>query len=424
MKITKVDGLVVKMPYHDRFGGQSRPPEALAGGEYFFESEWKVVHPTIFQAVLVYIETDEGSYGWGECQAPIAPEATCEIISQLLKPMILGSDPRAVNALWDRMYSSMAGRGHITGFMLDAMAGIDIALWDIKGKAAGEPVYRLLGGACRQQLPLYVSGLRSSNAEACAEMACECFDQGYAAIKLYLGRGVANDVAQVQAIRKYVGDQERILTDAQWAYRLPEALKLGRTLEDLGVEWFETPMRVENVRKLAKLANALQIAVADGETLRTRRQFREYLEQEAIDIAQPDIARCGITEGKRIADMADAYDLPVAFHLGLSMGVAIAATWHVAAAIPNFYIQEHHPPLFEQSNRLLRQPLKVDAGQAVIPDRPGLGIDLDREMLEHFTEVSEESTNNLALKPHRVRALSGTGDSFSGDGAAGTLAGS
>ena len=137
MKITKVETVLVRIPMLDRFGGQKSGPEALAGGLYHFEKEWNEVHPLVSQCVLVCVETDAGLHGWGECQAPIAPEATREIIDQLLGPMILGADPHAVNSIWERMYRSMAGRGQITGFMLDAMAGIDIALWDIKAKLAG-----------------------------------------------------------------------------------------------------------------------------------------------------------------------------------------------------------------------------------------------------------------------------------------------
>lgn len=388
MKITQVETLVVKISSLDRFGGQANPPALLPGDTYHFEEEWNEVHPVVSQCVLVYIETDEGVHGWGECQAPIAPEATRAIIDQLLGPIVIGGDPHAVNELWNRMYRSMAGRGQITGFMLDAMAGIDIALWDIKGKAAGLPVFRLLGGPCRLKLPLYVSGLRGATPQARVAMAREYYDQGYAAIKVYIGRGVDADVAYLRELREGIGPDKRLLVDAQWSYSLAEAERLGRRLEELGVEWFETPVLPENLRGQARLAAVLQIAVTAGESMRTRFEFRDWFEQGAIDIAQPDMARCGITEGRRIAEMAEAYHIPVALHLGMSLGVANAATWHVAAALPNFYIQENHPPLVELSNEFLRQALKVEKGHAVVPDRPGLGVEVDREALGKVAEVS------------------------------------
>ena len=388
MKITQVETFIVRLPHLDRFGGQGAGPAAFGPGLYHFEPEWNEVHPTVSQCVLVCVHTNDGVHGWGECQAPIAPEATRAIIDQLLGPMILGADPQAVNAIWQRMYRSMAGRGQLTGFMLDAMAGIDIALWDIKGKAAGVSVCQLLGGPCRERLPLYVSGLRGATAEARAKLALDYYAQGYAAMKLYVGRGVAADLAAVRALRAAIGADRRLLVDAQWRYTEVEAEKLGHGLDTLGVEWLETPVAPENVGGQARLAAAVQLAVTAGEGMRTRFEFRPWLEQGALDIAQPDIARCGITEGRRIADSAETYQVPVALHLGLSLAVANAATWHVAAALPHFYIQEIHPPLVELSNRLLVEPLRIEQGQAVVPARPGLGIDVDRAALAKLTSAA------------------------------------
>src|SRR5262245_46116778 len=171
MKITRVETLLPRIAHLDRFGGQGAGPAAFGGGLYHFEPEWNEVHPTVSQCVLVRIETDDGVHGWGECQAPIVPEATRAIIDQLLGPMILGADPHAVNTIWERMYRSMAGRGQTTGFMLDAMAGIDIALWDIKGKVAGLPVYRLLGTVPHAAAAVFIRSARRhprSASQACS----------------------------------------------------------------------------------------------------------------------------------------------------------------------------------------------------------------------------------------------------------------
>jgi L-alanine-DL-glutamate epimerase-like enolase superfamily enzyme len=198
---------------------------------------------------------------------------------------------------------------------------------------------------------------------------------------------VIADLAYVRALREAVGPDKRLLVVAQWRYTPAEAERVGRGLEELGVEWFETPVLPENVKGQARLAAALQIPVTAGESMRTRFEFREWFEQGALDIAQPDIARCGITEGKRIAEMAEAYQVPIALHLGMSLGVANAATWHVAAAIPNFYIQEIHPPLVELSNQFFRQPLEIIQGEAVLPDRPGLGVEINRDALAKVAQI-------------------------------------
>lgn len=381
MKITRVETFVVKIPHHDRFGGQVAPPKTFPGSGYYFEEEWNEAYADQIQSLLIRVETDDGLHGWGESQAPIVPEAARDLIDRLLGPMLVGSDPRQTNVLWERMYKSMHVRGQITGFMLDAISGLDAALWDLKGKAAGEPVSGLLGGPFCDRLPAYISGLRAPTVEARAELAQKYFEEGYPAVKLYLGRGVEEDIASARSVRERVGDGKRLLSDLFWMYTLPEAERLGRALQDLGIEWIEAPMPPEDVPGHARLAGALEVAVAVGEPLRTRYQFREWIERRALDIAQPDVARCGITEGKRIADLAGAYHLPVAFHVGVCLGVAMAATWHLAAATPNFYIQEHEPPMFDLSNRLFKEPLRVEGGHAVVPEGPGLGVDVDMEAL-------------------------------------------
>lgn len=385
MKIDRIRTFVVKMPYHDRFGGQTKVPSVFPGSDYYFEGDWREVYANRTQTLLIRIDTDDGLYGWGESQAPIVPEAAQSVIEQLLGPMLLGQDPRQVDVLWDRMYRSMNVRGHATGFMVDAISGLDIALWDIKAKAAAEPLARLLGGPFRDHLPAYVSGIRAPTDEARADLAARHFADGYAGVKLYLGHGVQSDVAQARAVRERVGPRARLMSDLFWVYSVDTAIRLGRELQALGVEWMEAPLQPEDIRGHAALARALDINVAIGEPLRTRYQFAEWLEQEALDIAQPDLARCGVTEGRKIAALAATFHRPVAFHLGVCLGVGMAATWHVAASVPEFYIQEHQPPMLELSNRFLTTPLRMDRDGLVVPMVPGHGADVDLDALAACT---------------------------------------
>ena len=385
MKIDRIRAFVVKMPYHDRFGGQTNGPLMFPGSDYYFEDDWREVYAGRTQTVLVRVDTDEGLYGWGESQAPIVPEAAYSIIEHLLGPMLLGEDPRQAERLRDKMYRSMNVRGHFTGFMVDAISGLDIALWDIKAKAAGEPLVRLLGGPLRDRLPAYVSGIRAPSADARAELAVELFAEGYSAMKLYLGHGVEADVAQAKAVRNRVGPRARLLADVFWVYSLESALRLGRELQDLGVEWIESPLPPEDIAGHAELARELDMNVAVGEALRTRHQFAEWLARDALDIAQPDLARCGISEGRRIVDLAAAHHRPVALHLGVCLGVAMVATWQMAAAAPGFYIQEHHPPMLDLSNRFLTTPLRMERDGLVVPMVPGHGGDVDLGALSVYT---------------------------------------
>jgi L-alanine-DL-glutamate epimerase-like enolase superfamily enzyme len=384
MRISKIRTFVIKVPTHDRFGGQSQRPATLQGSNYYFEAEWKEIYSQHSESLLVRVETDDGVYGWGEGQSPIVPEVARTIIECLLAPVVIGADPRQTTVLWDRMYTTLNGRGQTAGFMLDAMSAIDIALWDIKGKVAGEPISSLLGGPLTSRHKSYISGIRAPSDEARAELAAVYFAEGFDGVKLYLGRGVEADIAQARTVRERVGTGQRLMADLFWKYTLPEAERLGRALFELGVEWIESPLSPEDVHGHVKLARSQDIAVAIGEPLRTRYQFLDWFQYGALDIAQPDIARCGITEGKRIADLASAWHLPVAFHLGVCFGVGIVATWHLAAATPNFLIAEVHPPMFEISNRFLTKPLRIEHGEVVLPEGPGLGIDIELSALREW----------------------------------------
>jgi L-alanine-DL-glutamate epimerase-like enolase superfamily enzyme len=381
LKITRIETFVVKIPRHDRFGGQADSPQTFAGSDYYFESDWREVYSRKTESLLIRVSTDEGIHGWGESQSPIVPEAAGTIIDRLLGPMALGHDPRDTSALWDRMYGSMNVRGQLSGFMLDAINGLDIAFWDIKGKAADKPVAELLGGPLWRKFPAYVSGIRATTDPARAVLAAEHFADGFAGVKLYLGRGVSQDIAQAHAVRKHVGDDKRLMADLFWKYTLAQAEELGRALGDMGIEWIESPLPPEEIRDHAKLAASLDIPVAVGEPLRTRFQFLDWFERRALDIAQPDIVRCGITEGRRITELAAARNIPVAFHLGVCLGIGIAATWQLAAATPGYMILEHQPPMIELSNQFLTEPLRFDHGQAVLPEKPGLGIDVNLDAL-------------------------------------------
>jgi len=384
VRIDRVQTFAVKIPYHDRFGGHTARPARFPGSEYYFEEDWREVYADRTESLLVRIDTDQGLHGWGECQAPIVPEAAQAVVDRLLGPMLLGADPRDVRALRDRMYQSMNVRGHFTGFMVDAISGLDIALWDIAAKAAGTPLAAAIGAPLRDRLPAYVSGLRAPTVEDRAALAAECFRAGYAGVKLYLGHGLDPDVAQAAAVRDRVGSGARLVADAFWVYSMEEAVRLGGRLAALGVEWLESPIEPEDVLGHARLANQLDLPVAVGEALRTGHQFADWLRQDALDVAQPDIARCGITEGCRIAELAAAYRRPVALHLGVSLGVAMAATWHVAATLPHFLIQEHHPPMLELTNRFIAPPLRLDRGSLIVPAGPGLGVDVDVAALAEY----------------------------------------
>jgi galactonate dehydratase len=251
----------------------------------------------------------------------------------------------------------------------------------LRGKITGLPLYQLLGGAYREMIPCYVSGLpRPTDAER-VQLALEFTEKGFTAFKLAAGFGISEDAASIKALRDALGDDAPLLLDAHWVYSLDEAVRLGHMLEDLNAAVFEAPINPEDIEAHVQLAQAISVPVAIGETERTRYQFQPWLVRRGADLLQPDVGRAGISEIVKIAHMAETFNVPVAPHLSVGLGVCISASIHVAAAIPNLYMLEYQPPVFALANTLLQDPLTCAAGQYHLPTGPGLGIAIDEAKL-------------------------------------------
>jgi L-alanine-DL-glutamate epimerase-like enolase superfamily enzyme len=341
---------------------------------------------TSMNSVLVRVDTDEGVSGYGECLVRLAPMAAASIVEGILKPVVVGQDPFHVELIWDRMYRTMRGRGHSKGFFIEAMSGVDIALWDVMGKALGQPIHRLLGSYGRDRLPVYASSLLFKPTEVLVREAEELAAQGYPAVKLKVGQGAGTDLRNVREIRRALGVGVKLMADANSAYDTLEAMELGRQLEAEGVYWFEEPVAPDNLDGYSRLAHAFSMPVAGGESEFTRWAFKELLVREAIDIVQPDLGRCGgFTEGRKIAALASAFDVPVAPHSGASSAVAIAAAIQWAAALPNMLTFEWMYPENPLREELLVEPLApMRDGFVDVSQKPGLGIEIDQRALARF----------------------------------------
>ncbi len=382
MSIIKVEAIPLRIKRDEAYLGGI--PEGADPAAYFTRPPYRALYSAYFETAFVKITTKDGIVGWGEALAPVAPEVVSAIIEQLLAPILIGRDPLDGNVLWNVMYDLMRERGYYGGFMLDAISACDTALWDLRGKLLSQPVYKLLGGAYRDRIPCYVSGLPRPTAEERVALVLEYVEQGFSAFKLAAGHGVQTDVASVKALRAALGEEATLLLDAHWVYALDEAVQLGHALADLGVGFFEAPINPEDIESHAQLAAAVAVPIAHGETERTRYQFRPWLMQKAADILQPDIGRAGISEVIKIAAMAEAFNVKMAPHLSVGLGICIAATIHVAAAIPNLYLLEYQPPVFEIASMLLKSPLICDAGYYEIPGGAGLGVELDESRIREL----------------------------------------
>ena len=340
------------------------------------------------------VETDEGLVGWGEAHAPYGPAVTQTLILDVFAPLLIGQDPMHSEVLWDRMYGAQRLRGQNTGYTMEAIAGLDIALWDLRGKITGQPIYALLGGPYRTEIPVYASGIPGSNDAERQAAAQRYIDQGYTGFKLAIGRRDLNeDLATVAAVAEVVNAHGHLLVDGHGAYDLGTAVKVGRELERLGCYWFEDPLVPEDHTGYAELSRALDIMVVAGETECNRFQFRDRLAARAVDAILPDICRAGgITEGQKIAILADAYQTTWAAHVSMGTMIHVVAALHLAAATPNFLVCEFHPTLTRLGNDLLVTPVEPHASHMTVPSGPGLGIEFDETRLGEVIQTRRSVT--------------------------------
>jgi D-arabinonate dehydratase/D-galactarolactone cycloisomerase len=396
MKIVKVEAFPIQAePIDSRPYWGSRAWGAVrAAGQAELSTEYpaplrrRFIYSRTIDTVMVRIETDSGQVGWGEAKAPVAPQVTAKIIELLLADIVLGEDPRQVVVLWERMYAGMRVRGHRAGFYLEAIAGVDIALWDLAGQAAGAPIATLLGGRMREAVRVYASGIPSLPLEAPDEAVAELVDEardlaaaGYTGVKMAIGRGVEGDLRTIRAIRGALGDGFTVYADAAGVYSRADALRLGRALEELDVGFFEMPIPPEDVEGYAELAQALAIPIA-LDSIMTRHETVELIRNRAIDIVQPDVCRAGgITECRRIAELADCFGLAYQPHVSIGSAVHVAASAHLAVAMPNSIVCEYWIGKNPIGNAILEEPLELVDGYLSAPAGPGLGITIKPDLL-------------------------------------------
>ncbi len=368
------------------WGDENRSPELST--EYPPPLRRRFIYSKTIDTVIVKVTTNDGLVGWGEAKAPVAPQATKQIIDLLLVDIVTGEDPHDVVVLWERMYAGMRVRGHRAGFYLEAISGIDIALWDLIGKAAGKPLYQLLGGCFRNPVRVYASGLPAlsydQSEEAFEQLVQDALDlkqRGYTGLKMAIGKGIKGDLKSIRAVRDAVGDDYMIYTDAAGVYDRAQAIQIGHELQELDCMWFEMPTAPEDVAGYGEIARALRIPIAT-DSLTSRYETAEFIRSGGLDVVLPDVCRAGgVTECKRIAEMADGFGLAFAPHISIGSAIHFAASSHLATAMPNTMTSEYWFGDNPLGNCILREPLRLENGCMYTPEKPGLGIDIDETVL-------------------------------------------
>jgi D-galactarolactone cycloisomerase len=345
-------------------------------------------------ALVVEIVTDEGITGWGDCYGPAAVSKT--IIDTLLKPSIVGKDPFDVEVMWEAMYNKVKDYG-LTGMTISGISGIDIALWDIIGKACKQPIHKLIGGCFRPKVQAYTTGLYFKDfkrlKEEAMEEAAAYVDQGFQAVKMKIGLGsIKKDIERVAAVRKAIGPDVHLMVDANHCFNVPQAINIGRELEKLNVYWFEEPISPEDGEGYVEVTRALDMAIAGGENEFTKFGFRDIITRRSMDIVQPDVcAAGGITECKKIATLAQAHCVQCVPH-AWGTAIGLAATIHFLASLPDCPpCLVPIPPMLEYEqtfnpfrDQLTSVKMTHDKGWVDVPAGPGLGIDINREILDRY----------------------------------------
>lgn len=350
------------------------------------------------QTAICVVDTDESIHGLGEAFYFGGPSSiVAQIIDAAMGPLLLGRDPFDNDVIWSHLYNWTRDQGQ-KGVTLSAISAIDTALWDIKGKALGLPIYKLLGGAYRTRARAYATGLYepqgvASVTDALVEEALEYKTAGFRGLKLKIGYGIARDVQYVRAIRAAIGGEMALMVDANHAYNASEAIRLAKQIEPYDITWFEEPVPPEDVDGYLEIKRHTAIPIAGGECEYTRYGFRTLIARRAVDILQPDLcAAGGFSEMAKIVAMASAANLPVIPHVW-GTNVGLAASLQFFATLPHFPERRFPAEPFFETDRspnplregVTHEQFTLQDGYLTIPDRPGLGVTLDMDFIQTHT---------------------------------------
>ena len=385
MKITKVTSHVLGYDL----------PEPLGYSQQYYHKR---------TAHLVEVETDEGITGWGECfGAGTIALGNKAIVEKVIQPIVLGMDPMDRDVIWHKVYNLMRDHGQ-KGMPMQSLSGVDIAMWDIAGKVAGLPLYKMIGGKHREKVQAYGYGmmLRPESANSLVarfgDEADAIKDMGFKAVKMKVGLGPKDDIRLIEAVRKGVGDDFRFMVDANHAYTTHDAFYVGRAMEEFDPYWFEEPIAPEDYDGYRELRQGLNVNISGGEIEFNRWGWRSLLEARGLDIAQPEVcALGGISEYLRVLALCHAHFTPVVNHVWGS-AVAVATNLHLLAAMPplpgSLFPWEPMLEFDTTDNKfrddLLTEPLDIQGqvarndGLVAIPNGPGLGITPDRDFIRHY----------------------------------------
>jgi galactonate dehydratase len=380
-RVKTVEAFTLKIPRDTPYLGGSRPGEEPNAKGYLVRQSNKTIYPIFDRSILVRVQTENGIIGWGETYGIVAPGAVLALIDDVIADFVTGRNALDPAPIHDDLYDLMRVRGYTGGFYLDALAAVDIALWDIAARIAQVPLVNMLGGQRRKTLPAYVSGLPENTRVERADLARRWQDKGFSSFKF--ASPVADDgvAAEMESLREALGRTARIACDMHWNHPAHEAIALIKAMEPHDLWFAEAPVRTEDIDGLRRVADKVSTALAVGEEWRTVYDMNLRLNRANISIAQPEMGHKGITEFMRIGQLAHAHHLEVIPHATIGAGIFLAASLHASFALPTVTTHEFQHSIFEPNRRLLKGDMDCRDGFYHLPTGPGLGVEPSKEAI-------------------------------------------
>ncbi len=358
-----------------------RVPEVNERG-YIVDPDNGTVYPADDRTLIIKITTTSGLIGWGETYGIAAAGAVEAIIKDIIGPLLHGRDPLDVQVIWQDFYNMMRVRGYTGGFYVDALAAIDIALWDLCGKILQQPVHKLLGGARRTRIPAYITNIGGSTLEERLTAVQTQWDKGFRAFKIHAASSF-DYIELIRRLRTQFGAEITLMVDLHWCHTSSEALSISRKLEPYDLLFIEAPCRYEDIDGLARVAAGSRISIAGGEEWRTLYDAQTRLKAQGVTIIQPEMGRSGITQFMKMATLAEAYHARVMPHATIGFGIFMAASLQASAAIEDLPLHEYQNTVLARHLIYFDTTMICENGFYTVPDAPGLGIE-PRDSLWEF----------------------------------------
>lgn len=374
-KISRVESFIISIPRDVPYLGPLGPGESINARGYLIRRGNGAIYPSTDQSVLIRITAEDGTVGWGETYGIVAPNAVTSIIDDVLGPVIIGRDPRDAVVIQEDLYDMMRVRGFFGGYYVDAIAGVDIAVWDLFGKLLKQPVVKLLGGQRMHSIPAYVSGLPGATLDARLATAHKFRARGFDAFKYHSAVSFDGIVNEMRVLREGLGPDVKLMVDLHWKFTAQEAIQLVEQLMPYRPYFVEAPCQPEDIEGQAHVGAHIKVPLALGEEWRTVYEYRQRIERRSMSIIQPEMGHIGISQFMQICRMANAFHMKVIPHASIGIGIFQAASLHASAALPNCPMHEYQHSVFDKNLRHVRTSMQCDAGAFTLPEGPGLGIE-------------------------------------------------